>query len=281
MVFGQKAKVDSWKKSATYNRYIYTKPGEQDDPQSRATPLQVGRAMYLEGNFVQAREFYLKLVGENEAATVEGWRGSIYCILAQGQYFEALQEAEKFAQAMPGSRQAASTWLYALAHTLKGAEAEQLTDKVRRLYLERSQAQDSQDFCWLLESIFAFYRIGDITQALDSTSMWKSLFGQDIDKCQFFAEMLFDLGKGDKAFPFLQVGVQKGIDRARMWYLHALSAALNGNFDIAESSDQKLARLHIDLPFAKKLPQEIEKLYAQSHGNGLKKALRFLMPWMR
>ena len=77
----------------------------------------------------------------------------------------------------------------------------------------------------------------------------------------------------------LQMAAQKGVDRARLWYLHALAAANNNNFEVADSSVKKAEKLNCTLPFMADLASQINSIKAREERGFLYKLKKTLLPW--
>ncbi len=260
----QKSGADTWQDSKLYNHYTYTSPKEAAEGDSNLAKADL---MFLEGNFEQALSFYNKASQEDEERSkIVGLRGFIHCNLAQGYADKAVHYGESYMKLFPHLAKAESTWLYALANNLKNNSCDKLTEAIKTVYSPEKVRQNSEDPIYLMERIFVLYKANLLNEATRATEDWKGYFGSDLNMCQRMGEMFYMLHRYNKAFDFLQIAVQRGVNRARLWYLHALSAAANKNFDIAERSVEKAARLNCPLPFMENLASEVKRLKKQAHG---------------
>ena len=255
---------DTWQDSQLYNHYTYTSPKEASGDGSN---LDKADLMFLEGNFEQALSFYSKASQEDDDKNkILGLRGFIHCNLAQGHSDKAVQHGESYMRLFPNSAKAESTWLYTLACNLKNNESDKLKEAVQKVYAPENIQNNREDPIYLMERIFVLYKANMLDEAVRATEDWKGYFGSDLNMCQRMGEMFYMLQRYNKAFDFLQIAVQRGVNRARLWYLHALSAAANKNFDIAERSVEKAARLNCPLPFMENLASEVKRLKKQANG---------------
>ncbi|MGM9998578.1 MAG: tetratricopeptide repeat protein [Candidatus Bruticola sp.] len=261
---------DCWRGSKLYNHYTYTSPEEQIGADEQSNLLQA-MAMYVEGCFEQAEHFYVLAAQEDsEEVKVRGRRGSIHCRLAGGNLDQAIKDGESFMNDFPELVEAKSTWLYALSHKLKKKDLDKLKDIVLQVYGSAGEiVQKADDPILALERIFILYKANMLNEAAEAVSDWKQRFSNDLNLCQCMGEMFYALHRCDKAFNFLQIAAKRGVNRARLWYLHALSAAANKNFDLAECSVEKAARLHSTLPFMEGLAEEVQRLKKQAKGSFL------------
>lgn len=261
----QKSGTDTWQDSQLYNHYTYTSPKE--DTQSTSN-LAKADLMFLEGNFEQAISFYNKASQEEEEQSkILGLRGFIHGHLAQGHTQQAVGYGENYMKLFPHLAKAESTWLYALANHLKKDHSDKLKEAINTVYSPEKVRQNSEDSIYLMERIFVLYKANLLDEAAKAVEDWKKHFGDDLNMCQRLGEMFYMLQRYNKAFDFLQVAVQRGVNRARLWYLHALSAAANKNFAIAECSVEKAARLNCPLPFMENLAAEVKRLKKQAGGS--------------
>lgn len=260
----QKNGADTWQGSKLYNHYTYTSPEEAAESGSNLAKADL---MFLEGNFEQALSFYNKASQEEEEKSkILGLRSFIHCHLVQGNLDKAVCYGESYMKLFPNLDKAESTWLYALACNLKKDNVNKLKEAIKTVYSSEKVARNSQDPIYMMERIFVLYKANLLNEATRATEDWKGYFGNDLNMCQRMGEMFYMLQRYNKAFDFLQIAVQRGVNRARLWYLHALSAAANKNFDIAERSVEKAARLNCPLPFMENLASEVKRLKRQANG---------------
>ena len=260
----QKNGADTWQGSKLYNHYTYTSPEEAAESGSNLAKADL---MFLEGNFEQALSFYNKASQEEEEKSkILGLRGFIHCHLVQGNLDKAVCYGESYMKLFPNLDKAEGTWLYALACNLKKDNVDKLKEAIKTVYSSEKVARNSQDPIYMMERIFVLYKANLLNEATRATEDWKGCFGNDLNMCQRMGEMFYMLQRYNKAFDFLQIAVQRGVHRARLWYLHALSAAANKNFDIAERSVEKATRLNCPLPFMENLASEVKRLKRQANG---------------
>lgn len=272
----KKNNSDTWQGSKLYNHYTYTSPEEATESGS---DLVTADLMLLEGNFEQALSFYNKAAqNEEEKSKILGLRGFIHCNLVQGNADKAVRYGESYMKLFPNLAKAESTWLYALAFNLKKSDQNKLKEAIEKVYSPEKLRQNDEDPIYLMERIFVLYKANLLNEATKATEDWKGRFGSDLNMCQRMGEMFYMLQRYNKAFDFLQIAVQRGVNRARLWYLHAMSAAANKNFDIAERSVEKAARLNCPLPFMENLASEVKHLKKQANGGFFDFVKNMFMP---
>ncbi|MGM9992926.1 MAG: tetratricopeptide repeat protein [Candidatus Bruticola sp.] len=270
---------DCWQGSKLYNHYTYTSPKEEAGEDKQSNLVQA-MGMYLEGCFEQAEHFcQLAAQEDTESIKIKGRRWAIHCSLAEGNIDKAIKEGEDFMKSFPKLAEAESTWLYALAHKLNKKNLDKLKEIVVKVYGSNEAAgKKANDPIWAMERIFILYKANMLNEATEAVNDWKHRFSQNLNLCQCMGEMFYALQRCDKAFDFLQIAAKRGVNRARLWYLHALSAAANKNFDLAEHSVEKAVRLHSTLPFMEGLEEEVKLLERQAKGNFLDFIKNIFMP---
>lgn len=243
------------------------------------SPLKMADDMYIEGNFRQAESFYAKCADlEAKELQLKGLRGFIHCRLAMKNLQAASEDSKNFLRIFPDSAEAKNTRLFVLLHKPNFREPEKI-DKFIRDIAASPRIISEPDPIFMIEQIFICYKADKINEAISLSNEWQSKFGDNFDMCQRMGEMFIDLKRGDKAMLLFQGGVSKGLDRARLWYLRAVAAAMSGNDSVAENSAAKAKKLNCVLPFMKDLDEEIHK-YRHDYKNGLFSEIRkIFFPW--
>ena len=243
------------------------------------SPLQTADDMYIEGNFRQAESFYAKCAGlEAEDLQLKGLRGYIHCRLALNNLQAASEDSKNFLKVFPHSAEAKNTRLYVLLHKPNFRDNEKIVKFINDIAASPKIISEP-DPIFAIEQIFNSYKADRISEAISLSDEWQSKFGGDFDLCQRMGEMFISLKRGDKAMSFFQGGVSKGLDRARLWYLRAIAAAMSGNDSVAENSAAKAKKLNCVLPFMKDLDEEIHK-YKHDYKNGLFSEIKkIFFPW--
>lgn len=274
--------LESRSEANFHNNYIYT--GEDSASKEPASDLERAEYMYLEGDFEQAGRFFAQAAagGNDEENCMRAARGCVYCDAAAKGFESGLERCLHFLESFPNAVEAKSTWLYFKVlcsvdeHNFKVSSSEKLKNSSNKVYGSNWNVNDP---VLLAERIFILYRSGQTGKAIDALDFWTAKFGNDADWCQFLGEVLCNLGRGDKAFKFLQVGARRGLERARLWYLHALAAALSGNFELARNSAAKAKRTRCTLPFMKDLDSRIDTLQEESGVALIDRLKNIFMPW--
>lgn len=262
-----------------HNHYIYVRPDEEYGEGSSEN-LSKAECFYVEGNFREAQKFYACAAKEgNSDVKIGGLRGYIYCTLALNDLEKAKEECSNFMKLFPEALQSKSTWLYVSSCDLREADIDKLKELAQEVYTDQNVITLGDDYRFIMENVFVFYKLNWQDKAMLASKRWLSNFGASLNKCQCMGEMYYRLGRFDKAFEFLQMAAQKGVDRARLWYLHALAAANNNNFEVADSSVKKAEKLNCTLPFMADLASQINSIKAREERGFLYKLKKTLLPW--